>query len=114
MLDIKGVKSEKKKEPIKISIEEVKDFNKDGAIDISDIEYLLKNNKNSATPLFGDGDFRSDESIEIQKEADIVVTNPPFSLFREYIGQLEKLKKIFNYWKYKCNYLQRNFCSNKK
>lgn len=95
LFDIKGVKSEKKKEPIKISIEEVKDFNKDGAIDISDIEYLLKNNKNSSTPLVGDGDFRSDECIKIQKEADIVVTNPPFSLFREYIAQLEKYKKKY-------------------
>lgn len=39
-------------------------------------------------PLSGDGDFRSVESIELLKQADIVVTNPPFSLFREYIGQL--------------------------
>jgi len=36
-------------------------------------------------PLKGDGDFRSEESIELLKQADIVVTNPPFSLFREYV-----------------------------
>lgn len=45
--------------------------------------------------LKGDGDFRSQECIELLKEADIVVTNPPFSLFREYVGQLEKYKKKF-------------------
>ena len=47
------------------------------------------------TPLEGDGDFRSKECINILKEADIVVTNPPFSLFREYIGQLLDCNKQF-------------------
>ena len=42
-----------------------------------------------------DGDFRSEECIELLKEADIVVTNPPFSLFREYVGQLENYNKKF-------------------
>lgn len=46
-------------------------------------------------PLKGDGDFRSKECIELLKEADIVVTNPPFSLFREYIAQLMKYDKKF-------------------
>ncbi len=45
--------------------------------------------------LNGDGDFRSAECIEILKEADIVVTNPPFSLFREYVAQLVKYGKKF-------------------
>ena len=45
--------------------------------------------------LNGDGDFRSAECIEILKEADIVVTNPPFSLFREYMAQLMKYGKKF-------------------
>lgn len=45
--------------------------------------------------LQGDGDFRSAESIELLKEADIVVTNPPFSLFREYVAQLMKYEKKF-------------------
>ncbi len=45
--------------------------------------------------LKGDGDFRSDECIEILKQADIVVTNPPFSLFREYLAQLVKFEKKF-------------------
>ena len=47
------------------------------------------------TPLKQNGDFRSEESIELLKTADIVVTNPPFSLFREYIAQLMKYKKDF-------------------
>ena len=47
------------------------------------------------TPLKQNGDFRSDECIELLKEADIVVTNPPFSLFREYVATLIKYKKQF-------------------
>lgn len=47
------------------------------------------------TPLQQNGDFRSPECIEILKEADIVITNPPFSLFREYIAQLIEYKKHF-------------------
>ncbi|MBQ3833673.1 MAG: adenine-specific methyltransferase EcoRI family protein [Bacteroidales bacterium] len=45
--------------------------------------------------LKGDGDFRSPECIELLKQADIVVTNPPFSLFREYVAQLMKYEKKF-------------------
>jgi len=45
--------------------------------------------------LKGDGDFRSDECIELLNRADIVVTNPPFSLFREYVAQLVKYEKKF-------------------
>lgn len=47
------------------------------------------------TPLIGNGDFRSPESVELLKQADIVVTNPPFSLFREYIDQLIEHDKKF-------------------
>ena len=46
-------------------------------------------------PLKGDGDFRSKECIELLKEADVVVTNPPFSLFREYVAQLMEYEKKF-------------------
>ena len=45
--------------------------------------------------LKGDGDFRSKECIELLKEADIVVTNPPFSLFREYVAQILEYEKKF-------------------
>lgn len=47
------------------------------------------------TPLIGNGDFRSEECIDILKEVDIVVTNPPFSLFREYIAQMVEYNKHF-------------------
>lgn len=79
----------------KIEINEVKDFNEDGAVDLSDVNYLIKNNKNSLSKLKGNGDFRSAECIEFLKEADIVVTNPPFSLFREYVSQLVEYKKDY-------------------
>ena len=79
----------------KIEINEVFDFNCDGAIDLTDVEYLIKNSKNSLTKLKGNGDFRSEECIELLKEADVVVTNPPFSLFREYVDQLIKYNKKF-------------------
>lgn len=49
----------------------------------------------SEIPMRGDGDFRSDECVKFLKSADIVITNPPFSLLREYIGQLIKHKKHF-------------------
>ena len=61
-----------------------------------DIAEQLKANKNNEwTPLEGEGDFRSAESIELLKQTDIVVTNPPFSLFREYVAQLVEHKKKF-------------------
>jgi hypothetical protein len=91
-LDYKEIES---KPQYRIEISEVKDENADGAIDLSDVEYLLKNRKNALTLLNGDGDFRSDECIELLKEADIVVTNPPFSLFREYVAQLVEFNKKF-------------------
>lgn len=55
----------------------------------------LDDNEVCVRYLEGDGDFRSAECIEILKQADIVVTNPPFSLFREYVGQLVKFNKKF-------------------
>ena len=83
------------KKAYKIEITEVKDANGDGAIDLSDVEYLIKNRKNAIKILEGNGDFRSEECIGILKEADIVVTNPPFSLFREYVAQLMEYNKKF-------------------
>lgn len=81
--------------PHKIVITEVDDYNKDNKTDLADVEWLLRNRKNVLTRLNGDGDFRSDECIELLKEADIVVTNPPFSLFREYVAQLMEYNKKF-------------------
>mgnify|MGYP006286278937 CR=1 FL=1 len=62
------------------------DKNGNGLPDVDEIEI---------TPLDGDGDFRSEECVELLKEADVVITNPPFSLFREYIAQLVEYQKKF-------------------
>lgn len=59
-----------------------------------DIDKLLKSKK-WVKKLKGDGDFRSEECVELLKQADIVVTNPPFSLFREYVAQLIEYEKKF-------------------
>lgn len=85
----------KPKSAYKIVITEVGDQNGDGAFNISDVKELVKNKKNTLTLLKGDGDFRSKECIELLKEADIIVTNPPFSLFREYVAQLMEYQKKF-------------------
>lgn len=85
----------KEKKAYKTVISEVKDFNKDGVIDLEDIETLIKSTPNVFTVLQGNGDFRSEECIELLKEADIVVTNPPFSLFIDYIHQLFEYNKKF-------------------
>jgi len=58
-------------------------------------KYTGKENTTDITCFNGDGDFRSSESIELLKQSDIVVTNPPFSLFREYVEQLVKYDKKF-------------------
>jgi hypothetical protein len=58
-------------------------------LELSKYEEVIK------TDLNGDGDFRSEECIEILKEADVVITNPPFSLFREYVAQLVNYDKNF-------------------
>lgn len=94
LFEVEGLKPSGK-EPFKIEIKEVPDTDKDGAINLDDVKYLLRHNKNTATPLKGNGDFRSEECIKLLEEADIVVTNPPFSLFREYVAQLIKYGKKF-------------------
>ena len=81
--------------PHKIVINEVTDVNGDGRIDLADVEWLIKNGKNVLTRLEGDGDFRSAECVELLKQSDVVVTNPPFSLFRKYVAQLVQYGKKF-------------------
>ncbi|APV43881.1 Adenine-specific methyltransferase EcoRI [Dehalogenimonas formicexedens] len=82
-------------------IEHVKDEDGDGAANVTDVELFLKHNKAARSALKGNpdkypgGDFRSAECIAFLKEADIVVTNPPFSLFREYVTQLVEHGKKF-------------------
>ncbi|HOG15621.1 MAG TPA: adenine-specific methyltransferase EcoRI family protein, partial [Candidatus Absconditabacterales bacterium] len=86
----------------KIEVNQVKDIDNNGAFDLEDIKVLIRQNKEfiKITPLKGNdewlaGDFRSNASIKALKEADIVVTNPPFSLFREYVAQLMNYQKHF-------------------
>ena len=93
--DMEEVVMDPNKKPYKVEITEVSDENGDGAFDLEDIKILLTKKKNVCSILKGDGDFRSKECIDLLREADIVVTNPPFSLFREYVSQLIAYNKKF-------------------
>ena len=77
-------------------INEVHDIDDNGEFNLKDIAEQLRMNKNNEwAPLKEDGDFRSPECIELLKQSDIVITNPPFSLFREYVKQLFDYNKQF-------------------
>ena len=73
----------------------MKDVNGDGATGIEDVKLFLEQNPHTRTSLAGGGDFRSAECVELLKQADIVATNPPFSLFKEYVAQLVAHSKKF-------------------
>ncbi len=83
------------KHAYKIEITQVRDIDGDGSVNLADVEYLLKHDGNSLKLLKGDGDFRSKECVALLKQADIVTTNPPFSLFSEYLEQLMEYDKQF-------------------
>ncbi|MDO5690809.1 MAG: adenine-specific methyltransferase EcoRI family protein [Tissierellia bacterium] len=95
LFDIMGNSEESKDKPYKAVVSKVYDATGDGGIDMFDVKELFLSGENELTELEGDGDFRSDECIELLKESDIVVTNPPFSLFREYVAQLVEYEKDF-------------------
>ena len=96
LFDYETKKNKTTTAPHKIVINELKEEYKGAGTGLKDIvNSLTKNNKNTLTKLKYNGDFRNEESIEILKKADIVVTNPPFSLFREYVAQLMEYKKQF-------------------
>lgn len=95
LLQFDNPETEPRKIAYKVEITEVIDYNGDGAVNLSDVAYLLQNDKNVLSRLQGNGDFRSAECVELLKQADIVCTNPPFSLFREYVAQLMKHEKKF-------------------
>ncbi|MBW7863122.1 MAG: adenine-specific methyltransferase EcoRI family protein [Candidatus Hydrogenedentes bacterium] len=89
-----------KPKALAVILDHVKDEDGDGAVNIDDVKLFLKRNKAARIALKGEGtypggDFRSPECIALLKEADIVVTNPPFSLFREYVAQLVEHGKKF-------------------
>ena len=83
------------KTAFKVIINEVKDWNGDGRTDLLDVAHIIQHGQNVLTELEGNGDFRSAECVELLKQSDIVVTNPPFSLFREYVKQLMTYEKKF-------------------
>ena len=87
--------TEPRRKAYKVEIAEVPDLDGNGSADLIDVQLLLKSNANVKAELKGNGDFRSQECIELLKQADVVVTNPPFSLFREYVAQLVKYDKKF-------------------
>ena len=79
-----------------IIVNEVEDRDADGSFGLGVIARKLQANKhNEWAPLEGNGDFRSPECVELLKQADIIATNPPFSLFREYVQQLFDYDKQF-------------------
>jgi hypothetical protein len=95
LLDFGEEQEDPKKIAYKVEITEVQDYNGDGAINLADVQYLIQNEKNVLSRLKGNGSFDSPECVELLKKADIVVTNPPFSLFREYLALLEDNEKQF-------------------
>ena len=86
---------ENAKHPYKAIVTKVYDKTGDGGVDMFDVAELFKAGENELAELKGDGDFRSEECLELLYEADIVVTNPPFSLFREYVSTLIDNNKQF-------------------
>lgn len=94
VLRFDGEADEPKRQAYMVDIHAVPDLNGDGAVDLTDVRLLLENDRN-ALRLLQTGDFRSAECVALLQEADIVVTNPPFSLFREYVSQLMDYGKRF-------------------
>ena len=89
------VTEEERRTPYKAVVTTVHDTTGDGGVDMLDVAELFRLGENSIKRLEGDGDFRSAECEALLDEADIVVTNPPFSLFREYVTQLVENGKGF-------------------
>ena len=83
------------RKPYKAVVTCIRDTTGDGGIDMFDVKNLFLSRENELTELEGNGDFRSKECLALLEEADIVVTNPPFSLFREYVKILMDYKKSF-------------------
>lgn len=95
LFDVIGGEEENRDKPYKAVVTKVYDKTGDGGVDMFDVSELFKSGENELTELAGDGDFRSKECLELLDEADIVVTNPPFSLFRDYVATLMEHRKKF-------------------
>ncbi|MCR5258897.1 MAG: adenine-specific methyltransferase EcoRI family protein, partial [Desulfovibrio sp.] len=79
----------------KAVVDVVRDADGNGTLDLEDIRILFETRENHLEPLKGDGDFASPECLKLLDSADIVVTNPPFSLFRKYMSTLLEHEKKF-------------------
>lgn len=95
LFDVVGGDEEQRNKPYKAVVTKVYDVTGDGGVDMFDVAELFKNHENELSELEGNGDFRSEECLALLDEADIVVTNPPFSLFREYVATLMEHEKKF-------------------
>lgn len=95
LFDVVGGDEEQRNKPYKAVVTKVYDVTGDGGVDMFDVAELFKTHENELVELEGDGDFRSEECLALLDEADIVVTNPPFSLFREYVSVLMEHEKHF-------------------
>lgn len=95
LLDTPYVVEAQKKTPYKAVVTTVHDADNDGYINMTDIKKLFVSGENKLSKLKGNGDFRSKECLKLLDESDIVCTNPPFSLFREYLGTLMNHHKKF-------------------
>lgn len=90
-----GNDARQRPQAVAIEIVEVKDQAKNSANGIEDVKLFLEKNPHTRTPLKNGGDFRSSECVELLKQSDIVVTNPPFSLFSQFVAQLINYEKKF-------------------
>ena len=93
--DDASIHNDSTKRPYKAIVTTVYDTTGDGGVDMFDVAELFRTGENQLTELEGDGDYASPECIELLKEADIVVTNPPFSKFKEYVATLMEYSKKF-------------------
>lgn len=95
LFDVLGQGDESTNKPYKAIVTQVYDRTGDGEVNMIDVAELFKSGENLLEELKEDGDFRSAECLKLLTESDIIVTNPPFSLFREYIALLISLNKKF-------------------
>ena len=95
IFDVIGKEDDNSNKPYKAIVTKVYDKTGDGGVDMFDVAELFKSGENQLSELQGNGDFRSTECLSLLAEADIVVTNPPFSLFREYVATLIEYGKKF-------------------
>jgi len=90
-----GKCDEKQNKPYKAIVTKVYDKTGDGEVDMLDVAELFRSGENELSELAGDGDFASPECLQLMDESDIIVTNPPFSLFRDFVATLMEHKKHF-------------------